>query len=307
MEMTIHTLDLRFRGQPGTIAAYLIPHRHGALLVECGPASTLPALEAGLREHGLTLDEVSDVLLTHIHLDHGGAAGWLARRGARIYVHPQGAPHLVNPEKLLASAARIYGDQMTDLWGEFLPVSAEQLTVVEDGQVLEIEGLQFTALATLGHASHHHAYLFQGVCFSGDIGGVRLGGVRHLRLPMPPPEFHLEQWRESLRRLQSALAAGRFTRIAPTHFGIYDDAAWHLAAAQQALDEVEAWMVTVMPSNPPLEALSEQFVLWSRQRTLNQGIDPTLLDPLETANPSWMSAAGIHRYWHKVRLAAAET
>ncbi len=301
METTIQTLDLNFRGQAGAIAAYLIPHAHGAVLIECGPASTLPALEAGLQAHGLQVSDVTDVLLTHIHLDHGGAAGWLARRGARIHVHPVGAPHLLNPEKLLASAERIYGDKMIELWGEFLPVPAARLSVVEDNQVIEIEGLRFTALDTPGHAYHHHVYLFQDVCFSGDIGGVRIGGVRHLRMPMPPPEFHLELWRESLQRLQTAYTLGDFKRIAPTHFGIYDDPDWHLKAAQQALDEVEYWMLQVMPQNPPIEELTESFVAWARERSLRYGVNPQLLDPLEAANPSWMSAYGIQRYWRKVR------
>lgn len=301
METTIQTLDLNFRGQAGAIAAYLIPHAHGAVLIECGPASTLPALEAGLQAHGLQVSDVTDVLLTHIHLDHGGAAGWLARRGARIHVHPVGAPHLLNPEKLLASAERIYGDKMIELWGEFLPVPAARLSVVEDNQVIEIERLRFTALDTPGHAYHHHVYLFQDVCFSGDIGGVRIGGVRHLRMPMPPPEFHLELWRESLQRLQTAYTLGDFKRIAPTHFGIYDDPDWHLKAAQQALDEVEYWMLQVMPQNPPIEELTESFVAWARERSLRYGVNPQLLDPLEAANPSWMSAYGIQRYWRKVR------
>lgn len=301
METTIQTLDLNFRGQTGAIAAYLIPHAHGAVLIECGPASTLAALQAGLRAYNLDLSDVTDVLLTHIHLDHAGAAGWLARRGARIHVHPVGAPHLLNPEKLLASAERIYGDQMAELWGEFLAVPAEQLSVVEDNQVIEIEGLRFTALDTPGHAYHHHVYLFQDVCFSGDIGGVRIGGVRHLRMPMPPPEFHLELWRASLQRLQTAYTLGDFKRIAPTHFGIYNDPDWHLKAAQQALDEAEYWMLRVMPQNPPMEELKELFVAWARERSLRYGVSPQLLDPLEAANPSWMSAYGIQRYWRKVR------
>lgn len=300
---TIHTLDLNFRGSPGAIAAYLIPHAHGAVLVECGPGSTAAALEAGLNAYGLRPTDITDVLLTHIHLDHAGAAGWLAAQGARIHVHPVGAPHLLNPEKLLASAARIYGDMMQTLWGDFLPVPAENLLTVEDNQVIEIEGLRFRALDTPGHAYHHHAYVFDDLIFTGDIGGVRIGGVRHLRMPMPPPEFNLELWRESLSRLQQEHANGSFRRLAPTHFGIYTDPAWHFEAALQALDEVERWMETVMPANPTIEDLREQFVDWARERTLSQGINGDLLDPLEKANPSWMSASGIHRYWHKTRNA----
>jgi glyoxylase-like metal-dependent hydrolase (beta-lactamase superfamily II) len=299
-----YTLDLNFQGLPATIAAYLVPHAHGAVLVECGPGSTTPALQGNLKQYGLSVSEITDVLLTHIHLDHGGAAGWLAQQGARIHVHPAGAPHLINPEKLLASAGRIYGDQMQTLWGEFLPVPEDRLVTHTDNEVIEIEELRFTALDTPGHAYHHLSYLYQDICFTGDIGGVRLGGAHHLRLPMPPPELNLELWRESARRLQRLFAEGRFTRIAPTHFGVLGDAGWHLSAIQQALDEAEAWIIQAMSTDPSVEALREQFLAWVRQRSLDTNLDANLFNPFEAANPSGMSADGIYRYWHKVRNAS---
>lgn len=303
---SIHTLDLHFQGFAGAIAVYLIPHKHGAVLVECGPGSTSEALQAGLQAHGLKVNEITDVLLTHIHLDHAGAAGWMARQGARIHVHPVGAPHLVNPEKLLTSASRIYGDQMHSLWGDFLPVPEEQLVTHQDDEVIEIEGLRFQVVDTPGHAYHHFAYLHQEVCFTGDIGGVRMRGARHLRLPMPPPEFNLELWRESIRKLEDKFEQGAFTRIAPTHFGLFDDPAWHLKAVTLALDEVEGWILQVMPSNPSTEELKDLFAQWTFERSQRYGLEPGLFGPFEAANPSWMSAYGIHRYWHKVRNAPAE-
>lgn len=298
---TIHTLDLHFQDTPGAIASYMIPHKQGVILIESGPGTTIPALEAGLVAHGFKVGDVTDVLLTHIHLDHAGAAGWLARQGARIYVHPAGAPHMIDPERLLASARRLYGEAMDSLWGEFLPVPEERLSIPKDGDVIEIEGLRFRALDTPGHAYHHYVYLFQGVCFSGDIGGVRMGGIRHIRLPMPPPEFHLEFWRESLKRLRDEHIQGSFTRIAPTHFGIYDDPDWHLTAMKRALDEIEYWILQAMASDPTADELREKFVNWARERSLRMGVDPDLLTEYEVANPSWMSAYGIHRYWNKVR------
>jgi glyoxylase-like metal-dependent hydrolase (beta-lactamase superfamily II) len=294
---TIYPIDLHFLGLEGTIAAYLIRHDHGAVLIESGPASTLPALQAGLQAHGLTLADISDVLLTHIHLDHGGAAGHLARQGARIHVHPVGAPHLLQPDKLLASAARLYGTLMHSLWGEVLPVPPESLCVPQDGDEIEINGLRFVALDTPGHADHHYAYLFQDLCFSGDIGGVRLSGLRHLRLPMPPPEFHLEKWRHSLGKLAQA----GIRCIAPTHFGIYADADWHLAALEKALDEVEAWMEAHLHGDPPLETLTAEFTQWSRQRSLAEGVPEDKIEYFEAANPSWMSPPGMLRYWRKYR------
>lgn len=298
----VYTIDLHFMGLSGAIACYLIPHAHGAVLIESGPASTLPALQAGLQAHGLSLCDISDVLLTHIHLDHAGAAGHLARQGARIHVHPVGAPHLSNPEKLLTSAARIYGEMMGTLWGEVLPVPPECLCVPQDGAEIEINGLHFTPLDTPGHADHHYAYLFQDICFSGDIGGVRLAGVRHLRLPMPPPEFHLEKWRQSLNTLRQA----EMRRIAPTHFSIYDDADWHLNALEKALDEVETWMEAHLAGDPPLETLTQQFIQWSRQRSLDEGVSAEMIETFESVNPSWMSPLGIQRYWRKYRANAQE-
>lgn len=299
---TIHTLDMNFQGIPGAIAVYLLQHQGGAALVECGPGSTLPALQSGLLTYGLTPADITDVFLTHIHLDHGGAAGWLARQGARIHVHPVGAPHLINPEKLLTSAGRIYGDRMEQLWGEFLPVPEDQLHVLEDNQVVEMDGLRVQAINTPGHAYHHYAYILNDdVLFTGDIGGIRVGGIRHLRLPAVPPEFNLELWRQTILRLQSIYEQGGFQRLAPTHFGIYDDPAWHLNATLQALDEIEAWMLEVMPANPSLEDLTPAFINWAKERSLRSGVSPTLIDPLEAANPSGMSAGGIYRYWHKVR------
>jgi glyoxylase-like metal-dependent hydrolase (beta-lactamase superfamily II) len=297
----IHTLDLKFQGIPGAIAVYLIPHRQGAVLVECGPGSTLPALQAALESHGFAPSDISDVLLTHIHLDHAGAAGWFAKQGARIHVHQLGAPHLLNPEKLLTSAGRIYGEMMQPLWGEFLAVPEQRLSILQDGQPVEIEGLCLRALDTPGHANHHFAYIFEDVCFTGDIGGVRLDAARHIRLPMPPPELHLESWRQSIIRLQQEYERGMFRRIAPTHFGIFDDAGWHLNAVLENLSEIEAWIDQVMPSEPAPEHLNQQFMDWTEARSKTQGLAPSLIQGYEAANPSFMSSQGILRYWRKHR------
>jgi glyoxylase-like metal-dependent hydrolase (beta-lactamase superfamily II) len=296
-ENTIHILDLNFLGIAGTIASYLIPHPAGAVLIESGPGSTLPGLLARLETHGLSPAQITDVLLTHIHLDHAGAAGWLARQGARIHVHPVGAPHLLNPEKLLASAARIYGDRMEALWGEFLAVPEDRLVVVEDGERLNLHGLRFQALDTPGHAEHHYVYLYENVCFSGDIGGVRLSGLPHLRLPMPPPEFHLEKWRASLERLSQA----SFSFIAPTHFGIYADTGWHLSTLARLLDDTERWMEASLPPDPPVEEINARFLEWTLGRGRTEGLTPAGQDAYEAANPSWMSGFGMQRYWRKHR------
>ncbi|MBN2147830.1 MAG: MBL fold metallo-hydrolase [Anaerolineales bacterium] len=296
-ETIIHTIDLNFQGRFRTIGVYLIPHALGGMLVEAGPGSALPVLQAGLAEHGLRPSDITDVFLTHIHLDHAGASGWLARQGARIHVHPNGAPHMHNPEKLLASAARIYGDQMNTLWGEFLPVPEDKLNILHDGQIIEVGGLQIRALDVQGHAQHHFVYFIDSDCFSGDIGGIRLPDSPHISLPAPPPEFHIEAWRESISRLRKE----NITRIIPTHFGIYNDPAWHLQALERALGEVEAWMEATLPLDLPIEELRRRFVEFEKQRMEKSGLDTSTAEAQQLANPAAMSADGIQRYWRKYR------
>jgi len=293
----VHTIDLHFQGFPSAIASYLIPHQTGAILVECGPGSTISNLLASLDSYGYSAAEISDVILTHIHLDHAGASGWFARSGARIHVHSLGAPHLINPEKLLASAGRIYGEEMEHLWGEFTPVPEEQLIIHQDKENFKIEDLSFTVLDTPGHANHHFAYIFEKICFCGDIGGVRIPGSNHIRLPMPPPEFLVEKWRNSLNKLRQQ----DLTHILPTHFGSYSDPDEHLLAVEKALDDVDRWMEEIMPLELPPDEIMTEFLQWEEERSQAAGVEPNLRKIYETANPSWMSIHGVERYWRKYR------
>ena len=295
---SVVTLDLNFQDKSQAIASYLIRDGDAVVLVESGPGSCLAGLEAGLRTNGLSLADVTHVLLTHIHLDHAGAAGRLSRYGAQIYVHPIGAPHLLNPEKLLASATRIYGDAMDTLWGEFLPVEQDQLHVVEDAQEIVIGNLRFVALSTPGHAEHHHVYLFENICFSGDVGGVRIPGFPYLRVPMPPPELHIEKWRATLNRLRGQ----KFARIAPTHFGIYDDPEWHLREVEKGLDAAERWLEATMPADPPVDELRAQYTAWMDAQAREEGLSEAVLKSFNLANPLGMSVDGLTRYWRKVRM-----
>jgi glyoxylase-like metal-dependent hydrolase (beta-lactamase superfamily II) len=298
----IHTLDLRFLNLDSTIAAYLIPYSHGAAMVECGPGSTIPKLIERLQSINLKPTDITDVLLTHIHLDHGGAAGWLARQGARIHVHPFGAPHLACPDRLLSSAQRIYGDQMESLWGEFLPVPEEQLVVHSDGEIIKIEDLRFKVIDAPGHAYHHLVYIFDDICFTGDVGGIRLPNSSHIRLPMPPPEFHIEFWRDTLKKITKEYQSGTFKRLALTHFGIFSDVGWHLKELGRLLDEIDTWIDLVMPTDPTVDELNASFQLYTQNRSVRLNLTDLEIQALEAANPTWMSAGGIHRYWHKVRL-----
>ena len=293
------TLDLNFQGKTQTIASYLIRHTTGVVLIESGPGSSIKELEAGLAANGHSVSDVTHVLLTHIHLDHAGAAGWLARKGAEIHVHPVGAPHMINPEKLLASAARIYGDQMEKLWGEFLPVPENQLKTPKNEEEIIIGNLHFIPLDTPGHANHHYAYLFEDICFSGDIGGVRIPGYQYLRLPMPPPELHFGKWRESIAYLKRQ----KFKKIAPTHFGIFEDPAWQLNTVERDLEEAERWLESIMPTKPEIELMRRQFADWMNEQGQQQGLNADVVRAYELANPPGMSADGLQRYWNKYRTA----
>ena len=294
----IITIDLNFQNRMQAIASYLIRFEDGAVLIESGPGSTLSALETGLAKEGLSPRDITHVLLTHIHLDHAGAAGWLSRQGAQIFVHPNGAAHMLNPEKLIASATRIYGDRMQTLWGEFLPVAENQLTVPQDAQEIVIGNLRFLPINTPGHAEHHYSYLFEDVCFSGDVGGVRIPGYPYLRAPMPPPELHFGRWRESITRLRAL----KFSRIAPTHFGIFDDPDWQLNELQNKLDATEKWLEEIMPADPPVDVLRAKFEDRMNEERRAENLSDEVSHVYDLANPIGMSADGLMRYWKKVRM-----
>lgn len=293
----IFTIDLNFQDRPHAIASYLIRRGDAVVLIETGPGSTLPSLEAGLTAQGLSPRDITHVLVTHIHLDHAGASGWLAKQGAEIYVHPNGAPHLINPEKLIASATRIYGDRMHQLWGEILPVDPNQIKVPNDAEEIVIGNLRFLPVNTPGHAEHHFSYVFEDVCFCGDVGGVRIPGYVYLRAPMPPPELHFGRWRESIARLKSL----KFKRIAPTHFGIFDDADWQLDEMDKTLTEVETWLENVMQHEPSLEELREEFTIWMQEQAQVKNLSADVIEAYSLANPVSMSADGLLRYWKKFR------
>jgi glyoxylase-like metal-dependent hydrolase (beta-lactamase superfamily II) len=186
-------IDLGFQGYGGVVAAYLLWDGEEAALIETGPTATLPALLAGVRAAGVDPARLRHLLVTHIHLDHSGGAGVLARElpEVRVYVHPVGAPHLIDPSRLVASAARLYGDRMDALWGEVAPVPAERVIELTDGATVAVAGRTLTALATPGHASHHHCYWdpARAALFTGDVGGVRMAGTNFACPPPPPPEL----------------------------------------------------------------------------------------------------------------------
>jgi glyoxylase-like metal-dependent hydrolase (beta-lactamase superfamily II) len=291
----VHPLDLQFLGHPQTIASFLVVGPEGPVLVESGPGSTVPALQAGLKAHGLTVDDIHDVLLTHIHLDHAGAAGWLASHGATIHVHQVGAPHLAQPERLLTSARRIYGERMDALWGEFLPVPEGQLRPLADGDVVRAGGLAFTALDTPGHAGHHMVYQLDNLAFAGDLGGVRRPGLRHVRVPTPPPEFDRNAWLASLARVR----ARKLERLYLTHFGPIDDVDDHLAHVADLVSEYAEQVHEALARGADREAIMAEFGAWEQARLEAEGVPPAEWPVYADIGPVGMTVDGLIRYWQK--------
>lgn len=293
--MNIHPLDLHFQNAAQVIAAYLVIGPGGPVLVEVGPGSTLAALQRELARFGFTPADVRDVLVSHIHLDHAGAAGWWARQGARVHVHHLGAPHLIDPSKLLASATRIYGELMGPLWGEFLSSPVEQVHALNDGDVVEAGGLRFTALDTPGHARHHLAYQLDDVIFTGDLAGVHLPHQTHIHLPTPPPEFDLQAWLASIERVRAL----KPRRLYLTHFGAVDDPEAHWEQVIPLLHAATKFVGDLLRAGIEREAIVTRFSEYESARQQADGLGEVDRGRYATVGPMGMSVDGILRYWQK--------
>ena len=293
----VHSLDLNFLGHPQTIASFLVRGQGRPVLIETGPGATLPALQSGLAAFGLTPADIRDVLLTHIHLDHAGAAGWLAQQGATIHVHHVGAPHMAQPERLLASARRIYGDQMELLWGEFLPVPQAQLRPLHDGDEVVAGGLRFTALDTPGHASHHMVYQLEDIGFAGDLGGVRRPHVRHVRVPTPPPEFDRVAWLASIERVRNRELA----RLYLTHFGPVDDVDAHLTVVAGLVREYTDRVGKLLGLGADRDTILAEFSAWEHRRLEADGVPAAQWPIYADIGPVGMTVDGLIRYIYSRR------
>lgn len=290
-------IDLQFRGHRRVIATAVLRGPDGVLLVDPGPTSCLPVLEQGLASLGATLADVRHVLLTHIHLDHAGAAGTIAARvpQARVFVHERGAPHLVDPAKLLASATRLYGDQMDVLWGRFEAVPAAQVTVLTGGERLDVAGRPVRVAYTPGHAVHHVSYLDEttGVAFVGDTCGIRV--VRDYTIAAtPPPDIDLAAWRASLDTIEAWQPASLFL----THFGAVTGARAHIVHYREVLEDVAQVVKASLDGDGDDAARAAAFAARMRERA-GQALSPAEEAALELAAPFDQIWAGMARYWRK--------
>lgn len=291
----IHVLDLNFHGTPEATAVYLVIAPEGPILIETGPGSTLNHLLEQICRHGIQPEEIKHLLVTHIHLDHAGAAGWWAQHGTQVYVHSFGAQHLIRPEKLMASAKRIYGDMMETLWGEMLPAPAEKVTEVFDNDCLEIAGLTIKALETPGHARHHHVFEIGDVAFTGDAAAIRLPRLGIADLPAPPPEFDLETWEATLDRL----LARNYRQIYPTHFGLVEAVSDHLQEVKGLVRKAAVFIQNQMDAGRTRGEIVTAYQEWFAVRAREAGLSEDAIAQYAAANPLYMSVDGIMRYWNK--------
>jgi glyoxylase-like metal-dependent hydrolase (beta-lactamase superfamily II) len=298
--VTADYIDLQFRGSPRVIATAVLTGRDGVTLIDPGPTSCLPALEAGLRDRGLSLRDVRTLLLTHIHLDHAGAAGTIVERVPviRVYVHELGAPHMVDPARLLASAARLWGDQMDILWGPFLPVPRSQVTALAGGERLECAGRSLHVAYTPGHAKHHVSFLDEqsGMAYVGDTAGIRVSGD-HMLAPTPAPDIDIEAWQESLDRINDWQPVSLFL----THFGPSMPARAHIERYRIVLtnqaNAVRDLMKSGKTEQAQIETFSEQLRAEARRHLPEWEARAT-----ELAAPFEQLWYGLARYWQRKAL-----
>ena len=289
-------IDLRFLGRRHAIATAVVSGDTLAL-VDPGPTSCLETLELGLQAQGLRLSDVTQLLLTHIHLDHAGATGTIVRRYPRVqvFVHERGAAHMIDPAKLLASAARLYGDQMDRLWGEFAPVPSDRLVVLRGGERIEAGGRTFEVMDTPGHASHHVSYFDRasGVAFVGDTAGVCVDGG-YVLPPTPPPDIDIEAWQESVARIEAWSPQTLFL----THFGAAPTVTPHLRTLIENLD-TQARIVRDLLATPGSGAEKMQRFSEDLTRELRRQMTETQVAAYVASAPPDLLWLGLERYWRK--------
>lgn len=296
--------DLQFLGLPRVIATAVLQSPAGVALVDPGPSTCLDTLRAALTEQGISLGDVRTLLLTHIHLDHAGATGTLVRDNPdiQVYVHERGAPHMVDPAKLLSSAGRLYGNDMDRLWGEFLPVPQDNLHVLGGGERITAADRELEVAYTPGHASHHVSFLDRssGVAFVGDTAGIRTGADLFAMPPTPPPDIDIDAWKASVALIDRWEAETLFV----THFGAYEDPSAHLAALVEHLDGFAALARAIVEREATDEERVGMFTAEARlylQRHMPNAA-AAVYDQAAPLSQCWL---GLARYWKKRGVGAA--
>jgi glyoxylase-like metal-dependent hydrolase (beta-lactamase superfamily II) len=277
------------------VAATALETEDGIALFDTGPESTFENVTAALRQSGSDPDDVRNVFLSHIHFDHAGAAWRFAESGATVYVHPRGAPHLIDPTKLVESATRIFGDDMQRLWGRIGPVPAERVKILEDNKIVRVPPFEIRAIATPGHASHHHVYHWDDNVFGGDIAGVRIGNGPPIP-PFVPPELHVESWLESIGKIRALNVANLYL----PHFGkVKDYVPDHLDALEARVTCWAEWLRDKIRAGLSEEQLSVEFAEYEHVDLRAWGASDDDVQGYEAADPSYMAVSAAIRYWKK--------
>jgi glyoxylase-like metal-dependent hydrolase (beta-lactamase superfamily II) len=292
-------VDLNFLGRPGIIATAVLQGAAGVALIDPGPSSTLGVLRNALAAKGIGFGDIRQLLLTHIHLDHAGATGTLVRDNPdiEVFVHERGAPHMIDPAKLLASAARLYQSDMQRLWGEFLPVPESRVRVLAGGETIAAAGRELQVGYTPGHAVHHVSYFDRSgrIAFVGDTAGIRRGESVYVMPPTPPPDIDLEAWRSSADRI---LAWDPDTLFL-THFGPVHGARPHF---EQLFQRLADWsrIVRKLLTDPSLDdAQREQRFVAEVMLDLRRVLGETEAEQYGRAGRLDYSWQGLARYWRK--------
>ena len=294
-------IDTKMHGRDGITAAFLLRGEQTAL-IETGPKSSYPVVRAALRD--LRVDRLDWIIVTHIHLDHSGAAGTLANDfpEATVAVHTVGAPHLVSPAKLWASAGRIYGDQMDRLWGGIDPIPEQRILTLDDGDEIDLGDRLLQAVDTPGHARHHHTFVDDatGIAFCGDALGVRLPDVGVVRPATPPPEFHLEDTVKSIERLRAIAPSSLWL----THFGAANkgqsalDVDGACDAAISSLRKWEEWVRAARTRSTDVDTVTSE-VRHSARSDMESALAPEDAERMEETTSYRMNVSGYMRYIDK--------
>lgn len=291
----INIIKLALELIPVVIATHLVETSEGPILLETGPHSTLPQLKAGLAKYGYKMEDIKHIFLTHIHLDHAGAAWAFAEHGATIYLHPLGKKHMVDPSKLLASAKKVYKEMMEPLWGTLKPIPAEQIVTVEHGKSYMIGDLEILAWNTPGHAVHHAAYQIGQSLIAGDVAGAKVEEIGYITPPCPPPDINIDDWMKSISLIESL----NIKEVYLSHFGKVTDLITHFTALKAILWDWANFMLPHYQKGTSPVKVIPQFVAHVDQQLINAGLSHEDRNMYKKFNPPDMAVFGLMHYWKK--------
>jgi len=299
----ISYIDLNFCDTPKAIATGVYAGDAGAVVIDPGPGSCIDTLQSSLAAQGIGVRDIDSLLITHIHLDHAGATGLLVRDNPRIrvFVHEKGAPHVVDPSKLINSANQLWGvEGVARLWGQVIPVPESNLYVLGERAQITAGGRPFDVRYTPGHASHHVSYFDDrsGLVWAGDTAGLRFTSKVFTLPPTPPPDIDLEAWRDSLAKIREWKPETVFI----THFGPYSGAAQHLDHMETSLHDVAEIARHAIQTDASDEAKYERFKA-DVTAYVRSAVNEEEIRPLEFVGPLEFNWRGLVRYWKKKGLA----